>query len=59
MLLKAYASDSRASRGRKYAEPAQRHHAEDRNAFQRDRDRIVHRELASFLALYAEFTGPP
>ena len=42
MLLKAHASDPKTSRGRKYAEPAQRHHAEDRNAFQRDRDRIVH-----------------
>ena len=42
MFLKAYASDPKLSRGRIHAEPAQRHHAEDRNAFQRDRDRIVH-----------------
>ena len=42
MLIKAYASNPAASKGRRYAEPAQRHSAEDRNAFQRDRDRIVH-----------------
>ena len=42
MLIKAYASNPEASKGRRYAEPAQRHSAEDRNAFQRDRDRIVH-----------------
>ena len=38
MALAPYASDAAASRGRRYAEPAVRL----RNAFQRDRDRIVH-----------------
>ena len=38
MALAPYASDAAASRGRRHAEPAVRL----RNAFQRDRDRIVH-----------------
>ncbi len=38
MTLAPYASDAAASRGRRHAEPAVRL----RNAFQRDRDRIVH-----------------
>ncbi len=42
MIIKAYACNPAASKGRRYDEPAQRHSAEDRNAFQRDRDRIVH-----------------
>lgn len=42
MDIKAYASNPTNSRGRRYPELAQRHSAEDRNAFQRDRDRIVH-----------------
>ena len=42
MIVNAYACHPQASKGRRYAEPAQRHSAEERNAFQRDRDRIVH-----------------
>ncbi|HSV69589.1 MAG TPA: deoxyguanosinetriphosphate triphosphohydrolase [Methylibium sp.] len=38
MALEHYASDPRASRGRRHAEPA----APTRDEFQRDRDRIVH-----------------
>src|SRR6516164_2473389 len=38
MTLARYASDPASSRGRRYAEPP----APTRDAFQRDRDRIVH-----------------
>ncbi len=38
MALERYASDPRASRGRRHDEPP----APTRDAFQRDRDRIVH-----------------
>jgi dGTPase len=42
MPLAAYASHPHASRGRYHDEPAGQHAAEQRDHFQRDRDRIVH-----------------
>ncbi len=42
MQLASYASHPQASRGRRHAEPAGQHAAEQRSEFQRDRDRIVH-----------------
>ncbi len=42
MPLAAYASHPHASRGRHHTEPAGQHAAEQRDHFQRDRDRIVH-----------------